>query len=114
MNRRPARLAIAATLCLLAAVGDAAAHGHPAVVDPDHPEAWKHRLCAEMTTVAIQALHDRDRGQPKRAYPDDGGPGPRIANAIIDKVYSEPSISSPKRAEAIGRGHCNELLQDAR
>lgn len=112
MKRRFARLPVAALLCLLA--GNAAAHGHPAVVDPDHPEAWKHRLCAEMSTVAIQALHDRDRGLPRRIYPDDGGPGPRIANAIVVKVYDEPAVSSPKRAEAIGRGYCNEMLQEER
>lgn len=105
---------LAAALCLCAGLGDAAAHGHPAVVDPDHPEAWKHRLCAEMTTVAIQALHDRDRGQPQRTYTDDGGPEPRIANAIVDKVYNEPAITSPKRAEAISRGYCNEMLQEPR
>lgn len=103
-----------AALLLCACLGDAAAHGHPAVVDPDQPDAWKYRLCAEMTTVAIQSMYERDRGQPKRVYSDDGGPGPRIANAIVDKIYNEPAISSPKRAEAIGRSLCNEMLQEER
>lgn len=105
------RRAILLIACLLAAVR-AGAHGHPAVVDPDSPDAWKYRLCAEMTTVAVQAMHERDKGLPARVYGDDGGPGPRIANAIVEKVYAEPSISSPRRAEAIGRAYCNELLQD--
>lgn len=105
MRRCPALL-----FALLA--GGALAHGHPAVVDPDSPDAWKYRLCAEMTTVAVQALHNRDKGQPPQHYADDGGPGPRIANAIVEKVYAEPAITSPKRAEAIGRAYCNEMLQD--
>lgn len=95
--------------CLAVSVG-VQAHGHPAVVDPASPDAWKYRLCAEMTTVAIQALHNRERGLPARRYADDGGPGPAIANAIVDKVYAEPSITSPKRAEAVGRALCNERL----
>ena len=93
--------------------GAALAHGHPAVVDPNAPDAWKYKLCAEMASVAIQALHQRDRGRPKTVYPDDGGPGPRIANAIVDKVYDEPAITSPKRAEAFARSYCNEH-RDAR
>jgi hypothetical protein len=86
----------------------AAAHGHPGVIDPAHPEAAKYTLCSAMSTVAIQALHDRDRGRPMKEYADDGGPGPQIANAIIRKVYAEPGISSPKRAETFGRAYCME------
>lgn len=116
MNRRRgtaprARLAGAlAAFASVLALADAAAHGHPAVVDPNAPDAWKYKLCAEMAGVAIQALHQRDRGRPKTVYPDDGGPGPRIANAIVDKVYDEPAITSPKRAEAYARSYCNEQL----
>jgi hypothetical protein len=64
-----------------------------------------------MTTLAVQALYDRDKGRPMKTYPEDGGPGPRIANALIQKVYTEPSIASPKRAESFGRAFCNEALQ---
>jgi hypothetical protein len=101
-----------AALAMAGAPSDASAHGHPAVIDPNAPDAWKYKLCAEMTTVAIQALHQRDRGRPKTVYPDDGGPGSRIANAIVDKVYDEPAIASPKRAEAFGRAYCNEQLDE--
>lgn len=88
------------------------AHGHPGNIDPAHPEAWKYRLCGEMSTVAIQALYDRDRQRPIRRYEEDGTPGPRIANEIVAKVYAEPGIASPKRAESFGRAYCMEQLQD--
>ena len=92
----------------------ALAHGHPGSVDPDHPESWKYRLCGEMVTVAIQAVHDRDRGREMKRYPEDGTPGPAIANAVIRKVYAEPGIASPKRAETFGRAYCMEHLQESR
>jgi hypothetical protein len=96
----------------LLAHGNASGHGHAAAIDPDQPDAWKFRLCGEMATVALQALHDRDKGRTMRTYSDDGGPGARIANALIKKVYAEPAIASPKRAEAFGRAFCNESLQN--
>jgi hypothetical protein len=106
------RVALAALIGVLAIVGagDTVAHGHPAPIDDGAPDAWKYRLCSEMSSVALQALHDRDKGRPPRAYPEDGGPGGRIANAIVRKVYEEPAISSPKRAETFGRAYCNEQL----
>jgi hypothetical protein len=97
---------------LLALPVAAWSHGHPGSVDPGNPDAWKYRLCGEMVTVAIQALYDRDRGRPMKRYDDDGTPGPRIANGIIGKVYAEPAIASPKRAETFGRGYCMEQLQE--
>lgn len=102
-----ALLPFAALACLPAL---ATAHGHPANMD-GAPDAWKYKLCGEMATVAIQAVHDRDKGRPAKQYPEDGSPGPRIANEIIRKVYQEPSIASPKRAETFGRAYCNEQLQ---
>ncbi len=89
----------------------ALAHGHPGNIDPASPDAWQYRLCGEMATVAIQALHDRDRGRPMKAYPDNGGPAAAIANAIARRVFEEPQISSPKKAETFGRGYCMERLQ---
>ncbi|RLJ62752.1 hypothetical protein [Sulfurisoma sediminicola] len=92
--------------------GDTAAHGHPAAIDPASPDAWRYRLCEQMSSVALQALRDREHGLPMRVFPEDGGPGPAIAKAIVEKVYAEPGISSPKRAEAFGRGYCNEHLDN--
>lgn len=87
------------------------AHGHPANVDPASPDAWQYRLCSEMATVAIQAVHDRDRGRPPKIYPDDGSPAARIAGEIVRRVFDETQISSPKKAEAFGRGYCMESLR---
>lgn len=100
---------LAALAALLPAL--AAAHGHPGNVDPASPDAWKYRLCGEMVSVAMRAVNDRDKGRPRMVYPDDGGPGPRIANEIVRRIFDEPQISSPKKAEAFGRGYCMEQLQ---
>lgn len=103
---------LAGTLAALLLPGIAAAHGHPGNIDPSSPDAWKYRLCGEMASVAIQALHDRDKGRVPKTYADDGTRGPPIANAIVGRVFAEPQISSPKKAETIGRGFCMERLQD--
>lgn len=100
-------------LLVLCLPGLAWAHGHPAAIDPAAPDAWKYRLCGEMSTVAIQALHERENGRAMKQYDEDGTPGPRLANAIIRKVYAEPGIASPKRADTFGRAFCNEQLQAA-
>lgn len=103
------------TLCVMLALlahGTASGHGHAAAIDPEQPDAWKYRLCSEMATVALQALNDRDKGRAMKTFADDDGPGARIANALTKKVYAEPAISSPKRAEAFGRAFCNESLQN--
>ncbi len=101
----------AAFAILLAAAGGALAHGHPGKIDPAMPDAWKYRLCGEMATVAIQAVHDRDRGKPMREYPADGSKAAELAQAIATRVFAEPQISSPKKAEAFGRGYCMEQVQ---
>lgn len=101
----------AAAFCVLfAATAGALAHGHPGNVDPAMPDAWKYRLCGEMATVAIQALHDRDRGKPMRSYPADGSQAAELAQAIARRVFEEPQISSPKKAETFGRGYCMERV----
>ncbi len=86
-------------------------HGHAAAIDPDLPDAWKYKLCGEMSTVAIQALYDRDKGRPMKLATDDRNIATQITNALIQKVYAEPAIASPKRADAFGRAFCNEQLQ---
>lgn len=101
----------AAALLLAAVSAGVLAHGHPGNIDPAAPDSWKYRLCGEMATVAVQALHDRDRNRPMKTYPEDGTPGPEIANAIAGRVFAEPQVSSPKKAETFGRGYCMERLQ---
>lgn len=102
----------AAAMLAALAWGAALGHGHPAAIADNMPDAWKYKLCGQMADVAMRAVHDRDKGLPMKQYPDDGGPGPRIANEIIRKVYQEPAIASPKRAETFGRAYCNEQLQE--
>jgi hypothetical protein len=89
------------------------AQGHGGSVGDDYPDLAKHRFCERMTDIALQALRDRDQGRPPRVFPEDGSDGARIGNGLVRKVYSEPGISSPKRAMALGRGYCLEQLQAA-
>ena len=103
---------VAGALAVLLLPGVAAAHGHPGSVDPASPDAWKYKLCGEMATVAIQSLHDRDKGRAMKSHMEDGTPGPAIANAVARRVFAEPQISSPKKAETFGRGFCMERLQE--
>jgi len=45
-----------------------------------------------------------------KLFEEDGSDGPRITNFIIKRIYEEPQISSPKKAEAFGRATCNEMM----
>jgi hypothetical protein len=103
-----------AALAVLLLPGIAAAHGHPGNVAPDSADAWKYQLCGEMAAVAIQSLHDRDKGRAPKTYADDGTRGPAIANIIIQQIFTEPQISSPKKAETFGRAFCMERLRQER
>ena len=105
------RLAAACAACVVA--GAAWPHAHPVTIDAADGDAWKYRLCGEMVTVAIQAVNDRDKGRPPQSFAADGGPGPAIANAIVERIRAEPQISSPKKATSFGRAFCMERLQDA-
>ena len=96
-------------LALLASAG-ALAHGHPASVDDSMPDAQKIRFCERVRDHALQAFYNRERGRPMKLFDEDGSDGPRITNIIIKRIYEEPQISSPKKAETFGRGTCNELM----
>ena len=86
------------------------AHGHAANIDDNFPDAEKIRLCGRVRDIALQALYERDRGNPMKQYQEDGSNGPRITNAIIRQIYAEPQISSPKKADAFARATCNEMM----
>jgi hypothetical protein len=45
-----------------------------------------------------------------KTYREDGADEPKLANEIIQAVYAEPQISSPKKALTFGRARCNEFL----
>ena len=96
-------------LALLASAG-VLAHGHPAPVDDSMPDAQKIRFCERVRDHALQAFYNRERGRPMKLFDEDGSDGPRITNIIIKRIYEEPQISSPKKAETFGRGACNELM----
>ena len=97
------------TLGLLAA-GGALAHGHPGQIPDDMPDVQKIRFCERVRDHALQAFYNRERGQPMKLFEEDGSNGPRITNHIIKRIYAEPQISSPKKAEAFGRATCNEMM----
>lgn len=94
----------------LLAVSAAWAHSHPAPVDDSMPDAQKIRFCERVRDHALQAFYNRERGQPMKLFVEDGGDGARITNHIIRRIYEEPQISSPKKAEAFGRATCNEMM----
>lgn len=103
------RLCLIAVGCLI--VPAAWAHGsHAGKIPDDMPDAQKIRFCERVRDHALQALYNRDRGSPMKLYEEDGSHGPRIVNHIIRRIYDEPQISSPKKAEAFGRATCNEMM----
>lgn len=84
--------------------------GHAGNIPDDMPDAQKIRFCERVRDHALQALYSRDRGVPMRLFAEDGSDGPRIVNHIIRRIYEEPQISSPKKAEAFGRVACHEMM----
>lgn len=87
------------------------AHAHLPAIDDSHPDAWKIKLCSQMSDTALQALSDRDKGRPMKRYEEDGEAA-KLANMIIRQVYAEPAVTSPKKAMVFGRGKCNEYLEN--
>ena len=45
-----------------------------------------------------------------KVFVQDGSDGARITNLVIKRIYEEPQISSPKKAETFGRATCNEMM----
>ncbi|PKO92369.1 MAG: hypothetical protein CVU16_06890 [Betaproteobacteria bacterium HGW-Betaproteobacteria-10] len=88
-----------------------AAHGGAAgQIDDSMPEAQKIRFCERVRDHALQTFYNRDKGRPMKLYAEDGSDGARITNFIIRRIYEEPQISSPKKAETFGRATCNEMM----
>ncbi|MBT9523530.1 MAG: hypothetical protein IV101_21860 [Dechloromonas sp.] len=98
-----------ALMILLAASG-AMAHGHPGPIDDSVPDAQRIRFCERVRDHALQAFYNRDKGRPMKLFDEDGSDGARITNHIIRRIYDEPQISSPKKAETFGRATCNEMM----
>ncbi|NTV70482.1 MAG: hypothetical protein HGA71_10080 [Azonexaceae bacterium] len=102
------RLALPLLTMLLASA--AIAHGHPGPVDDSMPDAQRIRFCERVRDHALQAFYNRDKGRPMKLFDEDGSDGARITNHIIRRIYDEPQISSPKKAETFGRATCNEMM----
>jgi hypothetical protein len=98
------------TLLALLAVSGAWAHGHSGPIDDSMPDAQKIRFCERVRDHALQAFYNRERGQKMKLFDEDGSSGARITNLIIKRIYEEPQISSPKKAETFGRATCNEMM----
>ncbi|UCV09723.1 hypothetical protein [Dechloromonas denitrificans] len=85
-------------------------HGHAGPIDDSMPDAQRIRFCERVRDHALQAFYNRDKGRPMKLFDEDGSDGARITNHIIRRIYAEPQISSPKKAEVFGRGTCNEMM----
>ncbi len=86
------------------------AHGHAGPIDDSMPDAQRIRFCERVRDHALQAFYNRDKGRPMKLFDEDGSDGARITNHIIRRIYAEPQISSPKKAEVFGRATCNEMM----
>ncbi len=95
---------------LLLASSNLWAHAHAGKIEDSMPDAQKIRFCERVRDFALQAFYDRERGRPMMRFTEDGSDGPRITNLIIQRIYDEPQISSPKKAEVFGRATCNEMM----
>ena len=84
--------------------------GHAGNIDDSMPDAQKIRFCERVRDHALQTFYSRDKGRPMKLFDEDGGDGARITNIVIRRIYEEPQISSPKKAETFGRATCNELM----
>ena len=86
------------------------AHGHPVAMADDHPDAPRLKLCNRAEDVALQALGDRDKGRPLRPLPAEEAHA-AFLQALARQVYEEPQIRSPKFAQSMARGRCNEYWE---
>lgn len=98
------------SLLALLTAGGAWAHGLARPIDDSMPDAQRIRFCERVRDHALQTFYNRERGQPMKLFEEDGGDGARITNHIIRRIYAEPQISSPKKAETFGRATCNEMM----
>ncbi len=85
-------------------------HAHAGKIDDNMPDAQKIRFCERVRDFALQAFYDREKGRPMKVFVEDGSDGARITNLVIKRIYEEPQISSPKKAETFGRATCNEMM----
>lgn len=97
-------------LILLAAIATQPGLAVAATGEEEMSDTQKMRFCERVRDHALQAFYNRERGRPMKLFEEDGGDGARITNHVIKRVYEEPQISSPRRAETYGRATCNEMM----
>ena len=97
-------------LILLAVIASQATLAAPASSDDEMSDTQKMRFCERVRDHALQAFYNRERERPMKLFEEDGGDGARITNYVIKRIYEEPQISSPRRAETFGRATCNEMM----
>ena len=85
-------------------------NGQVIAADSGMSDVQKVRFCERIRDHALQTYYNRERGQPIKLFAEDGSDGARITNTIIKKIYAEPQISTPKKAEDFGRAKCNEMM----
>ena len=85
-------------------------HAHAGKIDDSMSDAQKIRFCERVRDFALQSYYDREKGRPMKVFAEDGSDGARITNIVIKRIYDEPQISSPKKAETFGRATCNEMM----
>ncbi len=100
---------VLASSALLVLAG-ALPHAHAAKSDDGMPDAQKVRFCERVRDFALQAYYDREKGRPMKVFVEDGSAGAHITNVVIKRIYDEVQISSPKKAETLGRDTCNERM----
>ena len=83
---------------------------HAGKIDDSMSDAQKIRFCERVRDFALQAYYDREKGRPMKVFEEDGSDGARITNIVIKRIYEEPQISSPKKAETFGGATCNEMM----
>jgi hypothetical protein len=86
------------------------ANGQLVAADESMSDAQKIRFCERVRDHALQTYYNRERGQPIKLFSEDGSDGARITNVIVKRIYAEPQISTPKKAEDFGRAKCNEMM----
>lgn len=112
-RRLVACLGLSLSLGLGLLSGTASAHSHPVGLAPDDPLTADLRFCDAVVAVALQALADRERGQPLRQVAPETA-GADLQNEVARHVHAEPQIRSQKFAMAYARGRCSEWLHARR
>ena len=79
-------------------------------IEDSMPNSQKIRFCERVRDHALQTFYSRDKGRPMKLFDEDGSNGARITNVVIRRIYADPQIATPNKAEILGRAICNEMM----